>query len=50
MKSKSALGAQDESGDDFMRVNGLFLVVDHAGLDQLDEAIGEHLGVDAQVA
>ena len=43
------LGAQHETRDHLVRVQGLALAVDHAGLDQLDHAVGHHFGVDAQV-
>jgi hypothetical protein len=47
---EQALGPQHEAGNDLVRVDGLPLVVDHARLNQVDHAVGEHLGVDAQVA
>ncbi|MGC9976112.1 MAG: hypothetical protein ABSC57_05275, partial [Syntrophales bacterium] len=42
-------GSEYEGRDHFVGVNALALVVDHAQLDQLDQFIGDHLAVNAQV-
>ena len=43
------LGAHAEAGDDLAPVGGLLGAGDDAGLDQVDDGVGEHLGVDAEV-
>ena len=43
------LGAHAEAGDDLAAVERLAAAGDHARLDQVDDAVGDHLGVDAQV-
>ena len=43
------LRADHEAGDDAPRVHVLPAVGDRAGLDEVDDAVGEHLGVDAEV-
>src|ERR1700690_4241835 len=42
-------GSEDEGRDHLVRVDGLALVVHHAKLDQVDQLIGDHLAVNAQV-
>ncbi len=42
-------GAHAEAGDDLAPVDGLLGSGDDPGLDQVDDGVGEHLGVDAQV-
>ena len=49
-QSYSALGADDESGDDLAGVDALARVGQHARFHQVDHAIGEQLDVNAQVA
>ena len=44
-----ALGADDEARDDASGVDALAPVGDDARLDQIDDAVREHLGVDAEV-
>src|ERR1035437_307263 len=48
-KIEQCLGPEHKSRDHFMRMQRLPLAVDDAGLDQLDDAVGKHLGVDAEV-
>ena len=43
------LRAEAEAGDDFAAVNRLAVAGDGAALDQVDDAVGDHLGVDAEV-
>ena len=50
MNRYSALRADHEGGDDLAAVDLLARAGHDAGLDQVDHAVGEHLGVDAQVA
>ena len=45
-----ALRAHHERGHDLAAVALLARPGDHAGLDEVDDRVGEHLGVDAQVA
>ena len=42
--------AQNEGGNDLARMNGLALTVDDTRLNQGNDPVGEHLGVNAQVA
>ena len=46
---KEPLGADEEVGDDFAFVQLLAAVVDDAGLVEVDDALGENFGVDAQM-
>jgi hypothetical protein len=48
-RSRRACGADDEAGHDAARVDPLEAVGDDAALDEIDDAVGEHLGVDAEI-
>ena len=49
MKSNKLAVPKHEAGDHLVRVNAFLLAVDDPGFDQLHHAVGEHLGVDAEV-
>lgn len=47
---EESLCAEEEAGDEFAAMDGFCFAVDHAGFDEIDDAIGEEFGVDAEVA